>query len=129
MANQLVKCLKSQRQSPTLETGSWLDMELEGSFEFNDSHDRVTSGIQVWFEALEVEYGGETCGVIVMDTQGLHDKNTGSQENHIIFALSLLLSSTFIFNEKNAAEDSLQFLRSYLEFAKFASGSGSIADR
>ncbi|CAL8104796.1 unnamed protein product [Orchesella dallaii] len=119
LANQFIKYLKHSEQGE-----AWLDERMESGFEWRDDYKRVTSGIQVWFEPLFVRVDGKEVGVIVMDTQGLHDENTGAQENSIIFGLSVLLSSVFIYNEMNTADDSLQFLRSYLEFAKFASAGG-----
>ncbi|ODM96576.1 Atlastin, partial [Orchesella cincta] len=118
LANQFVKFLKYGDEGGT----SWLDKELESNFEWRGSYERVTSGIQIWHEPLFVKHNGEEIGVIFLDTQGLHDKSTGSQGDSVIFGVSVLLSSVFIYNERQVAEDALQYLRSYLELAKFATG-------
>ncbi|ODM96571.1 Atlastin [Orchesella cincta] len=118
LANQFIKYLKFRDEGDT----AWLDKNLKSDFEWRDDLERVTSGIQVWHEPLYAKFNGKEIGVIVMDTQGLHDKNTSSQGNSIIFGISVLLSSVFIYNEKHLADDSLQYLQTYLEYAKFATG-------
>ncbi|CAL8122122.1 unnamed protein product [Orchesella dallaii] len=122
LANQFVRYLKYSEKGD-----NWLDKTLNSDFEWRGDLQRVTSGIQIWHEPLYVNVGGKEIAVIIMDTQGLHDQKTGAQENAIIFGMSVLLSSVFIFNEKNVADDSLQYLRSFLEFAKFATG-GSVSE-
>lgn len=118
LSTQFVKYLKFGH----LPNNEWLDTELDSSFEWRQSRESVTYGIQIWQDPFIVEANGKKLAVVLMDTQGLHDKSAGIEENTMIFALSSLLSSVFIYNEKNdAAEDSLQYLHNFLECAKFLS--------
>lgn len=113
LATQFIKRLLFQ-------DADWLHKKMGSSFTWRCDFEPVTSGIQVWHEPLEVNHNGKKIFVIVVDTQGLHDSQSGSKENAAIFGLSALLSSVFIHNERHAGEDSLQYLRTFLEHAKFA---------
>ncbi|CAL8122118.1 unnamed protein product [Orchesella dallaii] len=123
LVNQFIRYLKYSDKEE-----NWLDKALDSGFEWRGDLQRVTSGIKIWHEPLYVKVGGSEIAVIIMDTQGLHDQKTGVQENAIIFGMSVLLSSVFIFNEKNVADDSLQYLCSFLEFAKYATGDSGSKD-
>ncbi len=49
---------------------------------------------------------------MLVDTEGLYDKNNSTMQNATIFALSTLLSSIQVFNlDKNFQEDSLESLQ------------------
>ena len=62
---------------------------------------------------------GREIAVFLLDTQGWHDDQTSSQDNAMVFSLSVLLSSVVIFNaEKRIGEDDLRFLQCFSSHAK-----------
>lgn len=55
---------------------------------------------------------GERLAIVLMDTQGLFDREVTTRENVAIFSLSTLLSSAQIFNlSQNIQEDNLEYLQ------------------
>ena len=84
---------------------------------------RDTTGIIFWDDIFlyNNEKTGEKLAIVVMDTQGLFDNDTTTQDNSRIFALSTLISSIQILNLTGVIqEDQLQYLQFATEFAKFA---------
>jgi hypothetical protein len=66
--------------------------------------------------------GGRPCAVMLMDSQGVFDSAISQQTTVGIFALSLLLSSCFVYNvEKQISEDVLQHASLFSAFATLAS--------
>merc|ERR1712013_587209 len=59
--------------------------------------------------------------VVLMDTQGAFDRKTSLRATITVFALSLLTSSTFIYNlDENIQEDDLQHLQFFTNYGKLA---------
>ncbi len=55
---------------------------------------------------------GDNYAIVLMDTQGLFDRESTYQENTVVFSLSTLLSSLQILNlSKNIQENDLQNLQ------------------
>lgn len=74
---------------------------------------RVTSGILLWSDVfLHDTEDGERVAIILMDTQGLFDREVTTRENLAIFSLSTLLSSAQVYNlSQNIQEDNLEYLQ------------------
>jgi atlastin len=93
---------------------SWLDPEkpLNG-FQWNSGIEKVTQGILFWPDVFLYDCPKEgKLAILLMDTQGLFDNGSTTQDNARIFSLSVLLTSTLIFNTKQLIrEDQLQYLR------------------
>ncbi|KAL7014868.1 hypothetical protein ACKWTF_016157 [Chironomus riparius] len=89
---------------------------------------RDTTGMIFWDDIFlyNNEKTGEKLAIVVMDTQGLFDNDTSTQDNSRIFALSTLISSIQILNLTGVIqEDQLQYLQFATEFAKFATMNSS----
>ena len=71
-------------------------------FEVKGGTEPVTKGINFWSKPyiLRRSNGSRMC-LLLMDTQGLWDKDTSNDFNCILFGLSCVLSSYAIFNQKN----------------------------
>lgn len=82
-----------------------------------------TLGIWMWSEVFTHDYpNGDKIAIILMDTQGIFDRNTRFRDSTTIFALSLMLSSVQCFNVMhNIREDDLQHLEMFTDYGRFAS--------
>lgn len=97
------------------------DQPLKG-FSWRSGAKRDTSGVVIWSDAFlhTVAKTGEKIAIIVIDTQGLFDKETSPMDNSRIFALGTLISSIQVLNLTGVIqEDQLQYLQFATEFAKF----------
>jgi atlastin len=102
------------------------DEPLTG-FSWRGGTKKDTLGISFWPDVFlyECPHRGNM-GIILMDTQGLFDNDTSPQDNARIFSLSILMSSTQIFNLTDLIqEDQLQYLQFATEYARFTSSSKS----
>lgn len=101
--------------------GSETSKERSG-FSYKGGSERNTQGIWLWSEPFvlpnkNVE-GGRMC-VLLMDTQGLFDGQTGQMLTTSIFGISTLLSSYQIYNiDKRLQEDNLQHLALFSEYSR-----------
>lgn len=80
-------------------------------FPWRSGRERDTTGIIVWSDVfLHTDPStGDKIAILVIDTQGLFDKQTTSTENARIFSLSTLISSMQVLNlMQNIQEDHLQ---------------------
>jgi len=95
--------------------------ELTG-FHWCGGSQRDTTGILIWSKVFMVtSSSGKEIGVVLMDTQGAFDRKTSLKTTVTVFALSLMTSSTFIFNlDENIQEDDLQHLQFFANFGKLA---------
>ena len=65
-----------------------------------------TKGIWIWNKPLlGTMENGETINIIVMDTEGIGALDEDSTHDSKIFALSVLLSSMFIYNSLGAIDE------------------------
>ena len=91
----------------------WIDVDIEESFKYSNSEDRVATGIWIWSEPIiRKDREGNDIAVFLMDTQGWHDSRQPKRDDELIFELSTLLSSVILFNvEKRINEDVLFYLQ------------------
>lgn len=94
--------------------GDWMGNRLEPltGFSWEAGQDRITTGIVVWSDIfLHQKATGEKLAIVLMDTQGMFDKQS-LDEDYQIFALATWLSSIQIANVKiRIGEDQLQRLQ------------------
>ncbi|CAJ0560633.1 unnamed protein product, partial [Mesorhabditis spiculigera] len=68
--------------------------------EFKNGPERHTIGIQVWDQIfVRKDTSGNEVAVLLLDTQGMFDTQSQLKHSTIIFMISLMLSSHFIFNK------------------------------
>lgn len=92
---------------------------LEG-FVWQGGMNRVTSGLFIWSEVFLYDApNGDKLAIVLMDTQGVYDRQSTLKENTAIFAISTMLSSLQIYNvQSNIQEDDLQNLQMFIEYGK-----------
>ncbi|XP_067011778.2 atlastin-like [Anabrus simplex] len=118
LLNFFLRYLNSDDQSDWMEDES---DNLEG-FSWRGGMDRETTGILMWSRAFPRELpSGEKVVVLLMDTQGVFDSESTVKDNAIVFALSTMMSSFFIYNiQNNIQEDHLQHLQVFTEYGRLA---------
>lgn len=98
----------------------WMGDENEPlvGFSWRGGTKKDTLGISFWPDVFLTEcYHRGKMGILLMDTQGLFDNDTSPQDNARIFSLSILMSSTQIFNLTDLIqEDQLQYLQVRRDF-------------
>ena len=105
----------------TILEGSLNSNRRENGFSYGGGNLRVTEGIWLWSRPFIIPdpstAGGKLC-VLLMDTQGMWDGQTGQGLTTSIFGLSTLLSSYQIYNVQNRLqEDQLQHLAMFSEYS------------
>ena len=76
-------------------------LPVEG-FRWANGYEVITRGMWIWSEPITCRNSkGEQFDVLLMDTQGVFDENTGQREWSILGGLSLLTSSLIIMNTNN----------------------------
>jgi atlastin len=94
---------------------NWIGGENEPlrGFSWRSGTKRDTTGIIVWSDVFLCDtMDGDNYAIVLMDTQGLFDRESTYQENTVVFSLSTLLSSLQILNlSKNIQENDLQNLQ------------------
>ncbi|CAG9800754.1 unnamed protein product [Chironomus riparius] len=107
---------------PPSGSSNWMgepNAPLKG-FSWRSGRDRDTTGIVMWSDIFlhTIEKTGEKLAILVIDTQGLFDDQSGTAENFKIFALSSLLSSMQVLNiMREIDENHLQHLNFATDFA------------
>ena len=106
------------------ESEDWIDVEIENSFKYSNTEDRVTTGIWIYSEpVIRKDREGNDIAVFLMDTQGWHDDKTSIRDSALIFGLASLISSVMIFNvDKRIGEDDLCYLQNFSSNAKMLGG-------
>lgn len=89
-------------------------------FEWRGGTERVTSGILIWSKPfLCQDKFGKSFAVLLMDTQGIFDRESTMNDSARIFALSSLISTVQIYNiMQQLQEDDLKNLKFFTEFGK-----------
>ena len=92
-------------------------------FKWRGGLERMTTGMWLWsrpfVRRLPEASGGGEVAVLLMDTQGLFDSETGQMLTTCIFGLSALMSSYLIFNvSRQVQEDHLQHLALFTEYGR-----------
>jgi len=90
-------------------------------FKFKSGTKRQTNGIHIWSRAfIKEREDGKKIAFLLIDTQGLFDTKSTIKESANIFALTILTSSTFIYNlHQQIQEDDLHNLLFFAEYGKF----------
>ncbi|KAL7015609.1 hypothetical protein ACKWTF_016544 [Chironomus riparius] len=99
-------------------------------FSWRSGSSRDTTGISFWSDVFLYDSpNGDPLAVLLVDTQGLFDPETSTEENMKILSLGTLFSSTLILNLTNIIqEDQLQYLQFTTEYAKFIQTSSPQTD-
>ena len=71
--------------------------QMQG-FEIGATVESCTKGVWLWNQGV-YEEGDDDCVTILIDTEGLHSSQRTTDVDLKIFALTVLLSSSFIFNQ------------------------------
>jgi hypothetical protein len=79
-------------------------LNQNSGFTLGKTINACTKGIWVWNELVQFE--NKSFKVLVMDTEGLGSTERSTDIDTRIFALSILLSSTFIFNQMGPIDES-----------------------
>jgi atlastin len=97
------------------------DDPLRG-FSWRSGTTRETTGVIFWSDVFLYDNpNGEKLAILVVDTQGLFDNETSTEDNSKIFSLTTMLSSIEILNLNGLVqEDHLQYMQFATEYAKFA---------
>lgn len=76
----------------------------------------------MWSDIFTHDYeNGEKVAIILLDTQGTLEQRSTLQDNSVIFAMSLMLSSVQCYNIKDQIQqDSLQYLDLFTDYARAA---------
>lgn len=102
-------------------------------FSWRSGSARTTTGIWMWSQPFIVpspDNPDENIAVIIMDTQGMFDNETGQMLTASIFGLSTLISSFQIYNvDKRIQEDNLQHLSLFAEYGRIALGGSEETER
>ncbi|XP_052715327.1 atlastin-1-like isoform X2 [Crassostrea angulata] len=99
-------------------------------FEWRGGTERVTSGILIWSKPfLCQDKFGKRFAVLLMDTQGIFDRESTMNDSARIFALSSLISTVQIYNiMQQLQEDDLKNLKFFTEFGKLVTETYSEGD-
>ena len=92
-------------------------------FSWRSGTTRETTGVIFWSDVFLYDNpNGQKLAILVVDTQGLFDNESTTEENSKIFSLTTMLSSVQILNLHGLVqEDHLQYMQFATEYAKFAS--------
>lgn len=94
---------RSDGKSNLSDIPGWMTSQGDriSGFEVRGGRTAVTQGIHFWKKPFIIggRHGKKMC-LLLMDTQGLWDKNTNTDFNYCIFGISCVMSSYVIFNQK-----------------------------
>lgn len=129
MLSLFIRYLRATKEAQ--ENGNWINFDeplIGNGFHWNNGSTADTSGILIWPEVFyRVNRRGERTAIILMDTQGVFDRNCTIQDNLLIFAFSTMLTSVQIFNVSQLIqEDNLQYLQLFAEYGRLASETSNI---
>lgn len=102
----------------------WLrDVDREKGFHFKAGVKRDTTGISIYSEPFIIKRSdGKDLAIIILDSQGLYDSSTESNDNVRLFSLISLLSSTLMYNTAgNINSKQLLELKSFTDYATTSS--------
>lgn len=89
-------------------------------FKYRGGRRPETTGIWMWSELFTHDFeNGEKVAIVLFDTQGIFDNQTGMREVVAIFAVSMMLASVQCYNVmQNIQEDDFQHLELFTEFGR-----------
>jgi hypothetical protein len=103
-------------------TNDWLGGPHEELLGFSWKHGTTadTKGVMMWSDVFLYDApNGEKIAIVVIDTQGLFEKGSTTEENGKIFSFSTLISSIQIINIKERIEESqIKSLQSAIDLTK-----------
>ncbi|KAI1286177.1 Atlastin-1 [Halotydeus destructor] len=114
MLNWMLQYLSSSKSQDWLleETG------LNGGFPWRGGSKSATTGIIMWPEPFVVVKDGREVAVLLVDTQGLYDRQLPADMMAQLFAISTLVSSVQILNlAADIQDDNLQYLKTFTDYA------------
>lgn len=89
--------------------------QISTGFSVSSGNERNTTGILFWNRPFVIERDHQRICILIMDTQGLWDPETGNELNTCIFGLSAVLSSYLIFNiQRNSKFRTIQTIGSII---------------
>jgi atlastin len=114
--------LSDDNQSPQLSDSSEandFNIKKSENFFWQDGDEDTTQGIVMWSKPFKVTLSdGQQVAVLLMDCQGNASDASDNVDNGVIFSLSMLLSSVFIYNISGDLDNlALQFFHQYADFA------------
>eukprot|EP00026_Physarum_polycephalum_P000491 Phypoly_transcript_00492.p1 GENE.Phypoly_transcript_00492~~Phypoly_transcript_00492.p1 ORF type:complete len:1513 (+),score=402.57 Phypoly_transcript_00492:101-4639(+) len=104
-------------------------LNRQSGFEIGSTVNSQTKGIYIWGTPIDVKHNGENMKVILVDTEGIGSVEKDETHDSQIFALSILLSSYFVYNsfgviDENAL-DKLSFITQLSHHIQAKSGDRS----
>ncbi|CAO1398340.1 unnamed protein product [Diamesa serratosioi] len=122
----------ASRTQPSGNISEWMgdgDEPLRG-FSWKGGSTRDTTGLIFWSDVFLYDDDFKNkIAIVVMDTQGLFDKETPPADNTKIFALGTLISSIQFYNLNGVVqEDQLQYLQLATDFARLAATNNADKD-
>lgn len=107
--------------NPLNNTAGWMgepNEPLKG-FSWDGGKERHTSGVAIWSDIFLYEKNGVKYAIVVMDTQGLFDNQSRTEDSMRIFSLNALLSSFLIYNlVGEVREVELEYLQLATDYAE-----------
>ena len=112
-------------ESLETENSDWMGWDQKNEplrgFKWQNGIEPETAGMWIWDKPYIVNTNGKSVAILLMDTQGTFDAYTTEREWSAIVGLSLLTSSTLIFNFfKQLQEDVLEALNTYINYGLLA---------
>jgi hypothetical protein len=99
-------------------------LNQKNGFELGGSVDSCTRGIWMWDTPIKHKNKHGDFNLILLDTEGLGSPDRNPQDDNKIFALSLLLSSYFIYNTKSVIDrDAIRKLGIMADLSNFINSS------
>lgn len=100
----------------------WMGEQVQQEYKWRGGKHPETNGIWIWSEIFtHRDWNGDDLAIVLMDTQGILDHKSSTNDCKSIFTLGMLLSSVYCFNVKNnVEEDKLQFLEFCMNYAQLA---------
>ncbi len=99
-------------------------LNQNNGFELGGDISSCTRGIWMWNIPIKHKNKHGEFNLILMDTEGLGSSDRAPEHDNKIFVLSLLLSSCFVFNTKNAIDrDAIKKLGIMADLSKFIDSS------
>ena len=100
-------------------------LNQNNGFELGGDISSCTRGIWMWNTPIKHKNKHGEFNLILMDTEGLGSCDRAPEDDNKIFVLSLLLSSYFVFNTKNAIDrDAIKKLGIMADLSKFIDSIG-----
>lgn len=122
LMNLFLQCLEyfGGRSITMSNPEAWLrDIDKSKGFHFKAGLRRDTTGVRIFSRPFIITRpNGKKLAILLMDTQGLYDSSTSSDDNVRLFSLAALLSSNLMYNTVgNINSDELLKLKTFTDYA------------